>query len=68
LELLRLFHNKIKLPIIINGGMGCPKDGIKALEMGADALAAAYIFHFSKYTPDMIKKELLEYGFSMRLH
>ena len=61
LELLRLFRDKIKLPIILNGGMGCPEDGKKALELGADALAAAYIFHFSKYTPNMIKQELHPY-------
>lgn len=61
LELLKLFHNQLKLPIIINGGMGGPKHGVEALSLGADALAAASIFHFSKYTPDMIKKELSPY-------
>lgn len=66
LELLRLFHESIKLPIIINGGMGSPQDGIDALNTGADALAAASIFHFSKYTPDMIKKELEEQRFRVR--
>ena len=25
---------------------------------GADAVAAAYIFHFSKFTPNDIKKEM----------
>ena len=68
LDLLRLFHNKIHLPIIINGGMGFPEDGKYALELGADALAAASIFHYSKYTPDMIKEELLKHNFSMRLN
>lgn len=66
LELLRLFHESIKLPIIINGGMGSPQHGIDALNAGTDALAAASIFHFSKYTPDMIKKELEEQQFPVR--
>jgi len=66
-ELLQLFGNKITIPIIINGGMGNPKDSIEALLSGADALAAAYIFHFSQYTPDMIKKELAFHNFPVRL-
>jgi len=61
LELLELFLNQLKLPIIVNGGMGEPQHGVQALDLGADALAAASIFHFSKYTPDMIKKELYPY-------
>lgn len=61
LELLALFHNQLKLPIIANGGMGEPLHGVQALDLGADALAAASIFHFSKYTPDMIKQELYPY-------
>ena len=66
LGLLQSFHHELKLPIIINGGMGEPTHGAQALSFGADALAAASIFHYSKYTPDMIKKELLEKNFSMR--
>jgi len=61
-ELLKQFHDKVHLPIIINGGMGSPEHGLEALSFGADALAAASIFHFSKYTPDMIKKQLLPYS------
>lgn len=66
LDLLQLFYHQLKLPIIINGGMGSPMHGVKGLELGADALAAASIFHYSKYTPDMIKKELLEENYQMR--
>ncbi|MFY9143276.1 HisA/HisF-related TIM barrel protein [Sulfuricurvum sp.] len=61
-ELLQQFRGKLHLPIIINGGMGLPEHGLEALSLGADALAAASIFHFSKYTPDMIKKELSPYS------
>lgn len=66
-ELLKLFRNQIKIPIIINGGMGMPEHGIEALTLGADALAAAYIFHFSKYTPQMIKESLHQRGIPVRL-
>jgi cyclase len=67
LELLKFFHDKLKLPIIINGGMGSAEDAVKALQIGADALAAASIFHYSKYTPDMIKNELRINNYPVRL-
>ncbi|MBZ7939690.1 imidazole glycerol phosphate synthase subunit HisF [Campylobacter sp. W0014] len=66
LELLSLFKDKLKIPLIINGGLGKPSDASKALNMGADALAGAYIFHFSQYTPKDIKEELAREGFAVR--
>lgn len=67
LELLKIFQNKLKIPLIINGGLGNPSDGVKALNLGADALAGAYIFHFSQYTPKDIKEELAKQGFYVRI-
>ena len=67
IDLLKYFSSTIKIPIIMNGGMGTPDHGFEALENGADALAAAYIFHFSKYTPLMIKEELHTKGIAVRL-
>jgi len=58
LNLLKTFHNQLGIPIILNGGMGIPIHAVEAILNGADAIAAAYIFHFSKFTPDDIKKEL----------
>jgi len=66
IELMKLFKNKLNIPIIINGGMGEPKHAVEAFKNGADAIAAAYIFHFSKYTPNDIKKELLEHNILIR--
>ena len=66
LELLKIFQNKLKIPLIINGGLSQPSDASKALSLGADALAGAYIFHFSKYTPKDIKQELSNEGFTIR--
>ena len=66
-ELLKLFANTLHIPIIINGGMGKPEHGIEALQNGADALAAAYIFHFTQYTPNMIKEELSHNNYPVRL-
>jgi len=67
LDLLSLFQDKLSIPIIINGGMGTPSHGTEALAHGADALAAAYIFHFTQYTPKMIKEELQKNQYPVRL-
>ena len=66
-ELLKLFANTLHIPIIINGGMGKPEHGVEALQNGADALAAAFIFHFTQYTPQMIKEELFQHHYPVRL-
>ncbi len=67
IELLKLFANTLHIPIIINGGMGKPEHGVEALQNGADALAAAFIFHFTQYTPMMIKEELSRNNYPIRL-
>jgi cyclase len=66
IELIRLFKDKLEIPIILNGGMGKPKDAVYAIENGADAVAAAYIFHFSRFTPDDIKNELKDNNILVR--
>ena len=55
IELIKIFKDKLEIPIILNGGMGKPEDAVAAIQNGADAIAAAYIFHFSQYTPNDIK-------------
>lgn len=64
--LIKLFKNQLKIPIILNGGMGKPNDAIEAIQNGADAIAAAYIFHFSQWTPNDIKQALFEYNIPVR--
>ena len=66
IELIQQFKNKLEIPIILNGGMGKPEDAIQAIENGADAIAAAYIFHFSRFTPKDIKDKLHEHGILVR--
>jgi len=67
LELIRLFKGELSIPIILNGGMDHPDDATKAIENGADAVAAAYIFHFSRWTPKDIKLTLAESNIPVRL-
>lgn len=66
IELIKLFKDELDIPIILNGGMGIPEDAVEAIQNGADAVAAAYIFHFSRYTPNDIKDELLKNSISVR--
>lgn len=67
IKLVRLFAKDLKIPIIINGGMGNPQHGLEAIQNGADALAAAYIFHFSQYTPAQIKENLNKNNIPVRV-
>jgi len=67
IELIKLFKDKLEIPIILNGGMGKPEHAAEAIKNGADAIAAAYIFHFSQYTPDDIKHEMKENNINVRL-
>jgi len=67
LDLIDMLKGELTIPIIINGGMGKPYDAVEAIEHGADAIAAAYIFHFSRNTPDDIKKELASKNIAVRL-
>jgi len=67
IELIQLFQNQLEIPIILNGGMKEPRDALKAIQNGADAVAAAYIFHFSRYTPNDIKLELKNNGIEVRI-
>lgn len=66
LELMKYFMGRLDIPVILNGGMGEPRHACEAIENGADAVAAAYIFHFSRFTPNDIKHELLNKNIAAR--
>lgn len=66
-DLIKKFNGKLKIPIILNGGMGKPVDAVAAIKNGADAVAAAYIFHFSQHTPNDIKKVMIENNILARI-
>ncbi len=67
IDLMKSFSNKLDIPVILNGGMGKPIHASEAIENGADAIAAAYIFHFSEYTPNDIKSELSKKNINVRI-
>lgn len=67
IELMKLFKDQLEIPVILNGGMGKPEHAVEAIENGADAVAAAYIFHFSQYTPNDIKHSLSTNNINVRI-
>lgn len=67
LDLIREVRAKIQIPIIASGGASKTEHLITALQAGADAVLAASIFHFGKYTISEIKKELEKNGVPVRI-
>ena len=65
-QLLKNICQKTSIPVIANGGAGVPQDCVDAIKNGADAIAAASIFHFSQYTPLNIKEELYKNNYPVR--
>lgn len=68
IELTRLVSDAVKIPVIACGGAGELKHFIDVIERGhADAVAAASIFQYTQYTPQDIKKCLVEHGIPARV-
>ena len=66
INLMKLFRGNLDIPVILNGGMGKPIDAVEAIKNGADAIAGAYIYHFSQYTPDDVKNEMIKFNLPTR--
>lgn len=66
LALLKSINQQVSVPIIINGGAGALEHCLEAIQQGADAIAAASIFHFTQHTPNSIKKFLSEHDIPTR--
>lgn len=67
-ELISLLAKEVSLPIIANGGAGIPTHCSDIVRFGADAVAAASIFHFTQYTPNNIKEDMLKSGLPVRVN
>lgn len=68
LELLHRVSGAVGIPVVASGGAGTYAHMADALRVGgADAVAAASIFHFTEQTPREAKLFLREQGFDVRL-
>jgi imidazole glycerol-phosphate synthase subunit HisF len=68
LELTRAISEAVTVPVIASGGAGCPEDLYQALINGkADAVLAASIFHYAKYSIRETKEYLHRKGIAVRM-
>jgi imidazole glycerol-phosphate synthase subunit HisF len=67
LELLRAISETVTVPVVASGGAGTPEDLYQALVAGkADAVLAASIFHYGKYSIRETKAYLKDRGIPIR--
>ena len=67
LELLQEINNVVTIPVIASGGVGTLEDLANGVKSGADALLAASIFHFRKYSIKEAKEYLRKCDIEVRL-
>ena len=68
LTLIRMITDSVDIPVIAAGGAGKLGDFPPAILKGhANAVAAASIYHYTKITPNMVKKSLQAEGIPVRL-
>ena len=69
IPLIKAVSDAVNIPVIAAGGAGKTEDFPPAiLEGGASAVAAASIYHYTKYTPNMVKGVLNEFNIPVRLY
>ncbi len=67
LKLIGIIAGSVEVPIIASGGAGSPEDMYRAIAAGADAVLAASIFHYRRYTVYDVKRYLYSRGVAVRL-
>jgi imidazole glycerol-phosphate synthase subunit HisF len=68
LELLKAISENVTVPVVASGGAGSPEDLYQALVKGkADAVLAASIFHYGKYSINQTKRYLAQKGIPVRI-
>ena len=66
-KLIQMVADSVSIPVIAAGGAGEPDHFTEAVIKGnASAVAAGSIFHYTKYTPNMIKGVLSKNGIPVR--
>ncbi|MDP7645791.1 MAG: imidazole glycerol phosphate synthase subunit HisF [Candidatus Peribacteraceae bacterium] len=67
-ELLANIKERVNVPIIASGGAGSLQDFVDAVAVGkADALLAASVFHFQKYSISDVKQAILNASLPVRI-
>lgn len=69
INLIRSISDSVKIPVIAAGGVGKLSDFVQAVVDGhASAVAAGSIYHYTKYTPNMVKGVLHDAGIKVRMY
>jgi cyclase len=67
LELLHKVDSLVRIPVIASGGAGSPQHLLEGVRIGrADAILAASIFHYDRYSIAGVKEFLAERGIPVR--
>ena len=66
LEMIRAVRAVTHLPLIASGGAGTPKHFCEAVDVGADAVLAASVFHYRKVSIAEVKEALRAAGHLVR--
>lgn len=68
IELTRSISEAVSVPVIASGGAGALQDFYNVLQDGAaDAVLAASVFHYRKFTVKQVKEYLRDQGVEVRL-
>jgi cyclase len=67
LDLLRRVSGAVNIPVIASGGAGELEHFAEAITAGADAVLAASVFHYGRYTVRQVKEYLRGRGIAVRL-
>jgi imidazole glycerol-phosphate synthase subunit HisF len=66
LEMLEAVRREVSVPLIASGGAGMPEHFLEAVQVGADAVLAASVFHFGVLTIGQVKVHLRAAGVEVR--
>lgn len=66
LETIRILSKNINVPVIAFGGVSDWEHMAEGLEAGADAVAAANIFHYKELATKLAKKYLIKKSYNLR--
>ena len=68
LDMLKAVSEAVTIPVIASGGVGTLKHLVEGITVGkANAVLAASIFHFGKYTVGQVKQYMKDAGIDVRL-
>ena len=69
IELIRSVSDAVTIPVIATGGAGKLEDFVLAIKEGhASAVSAGSLYHYTKYTPNMVKGILNKAGIPVRMY